>query len=111
MGKLTYGVPSWSIEIDDRTLAHLRIVILTKLRRSESFSFTWDNDIEGGAARRSLWLHPAIPLEFEFYSGRAPGLNRAWVEALMSTANSLNGLVNLPEPDPATSAEPKVRRP
>ena len=42
MGKLIYNSSTREIEIDDRTLAHLRVAILNKLRRSESFAMTWD---------------------------------------------------------------------
>ena len=34
MGKLIYNSSTREIEIDDRTLAHLRVAILNKLRRS-----------------------------------------------------------------------------
>jgi hypothetical protein len=40
MGKLIYNVNT-STEIDDRALAHLQIVIIGKLRRQESFAFSW----------------------------------------------------------------------
>ena len=39
MGRFIYGATSESVEIDDRALAHLRIVVMNKLRRSEAFMF------------------------------------------------------------------------
>lgn len=105
MGKLVYGAPTWSIEFDDRALAHLRIVMIAKLRRAESFSFSWKFDASYGNGRSSLWLHPAIPLQFEFYGGREPSLNRAWIDALMTSANSPGGLELLDEP--AAASTPK----
>ena len=36
-----------TLMIDDRVLAHLQVVIINKLRRRESFTFTWRD--EGGS--------------------------------------------------------------
>ena len=91
----------WSAEFDDRALAHLRIVIIAKLRRAESFTFSWKSDSVAGAGRNSIWLHPAIPLQFAFFGGREPVLNRVWIDALMATANSPGGLELVPEPEAA----------
>jgi hypothetical protein len=43
MGKLAYD-RSLTIDFDDRTLAHLQIVIGMKMRRGESFYFSWKDD-------------------------------------------------------------------
>ena len=58
MGKFIYGTAAASFEIDDRALAHLRIVIMNKLRRSESFMF--DLTISDGSGHRSFWINPAV---------------------------------------------------
>ena len=100
MGKLIYGAPTWSMDFDDRELAHLRIVIVTKLRRGESFSLSWRADSASGMGRNSIWLHQAIPLQFVFFEDREPVLNRAWIDALMTKANSVSGLEIVPEPVP-----------
>lgn len=97
MGKLIYGPGRREIEIDDRVLAHLKIVVLTKLRRNESFAFNWSHDVDSGSGRSTIWLHPAIPVEFFFYGSRPAELNREWVEALLHAANSAEGLRILPE--------------
>lgn len=85
-------------EVEDRVLAHLELVITTKLRRDESFAFTWQEDVATGSGRRKVWLHPAIPLVYRFYGNRPPSINRAWIEALMQSADTTAGLVILPEP-------------
>lgn len=41
MGRLRYDGTSDPIIIEDVTLAHLKIIIATKLRRQESFMMTW----------------------------------------------------------------------
>jgi len=65
MGRMYYGNSDEAIEIDDVDLAHLRMVAMTKLRRSEGFSLTLASPQRG---RTALWVHCAIPLRFEFES-------------------------------------------
>ncbi|RFA22814.1 DUF7882 family protein [Subtercola boreus] len=96
MGLLTYGSPGVDIPLDDRTLAHVRVVVLAKLRRDEKFAMSWDDELTGRS--HTIWLHPAIPLQFEFETSGGISLNRTWVEALTSVANSGSGLRLLPEP-------------
>ena len=97
MGMLTYDVVH-KVEFDDRSLAHLQMVIATKLRRGESFNFSWVKDPSVGSGRTTIWMHPAIPLVYDFEGSRNPTMNRAWIEALMVTANSSAGLVLVAEP-------------
>lgn len=99
MGKFIYNSSAREIDIDDRTLAHLRVAILNKLRRSESFSMTWEHGVENGSGRTTIWLHESIPLQFVFSGNRAPSLNRLWVEQLLLAANSTAGLHFVPEPE------------
>lgn len=98
MGKFIYGTPSITVEFDDRVLAHLKVVILAKLRRGESFTFSWDYSSAQGSGHSSVWLHPAIPMQFDFYGKKDPTLNRAWLEELVQLANTPAGLRIVPEP-------------
>ncbi len=66
MGRLYYGNGTEAIEMPDRTLAHLRVVATTKLRRSESFSVSWKHPDGVAGGRSTIWLHCSIPLRFEF---------------------------------------------
>ena len=93
-----YGRPAESIEIEDRTLAHVKIVILAKLRRNESFAFSFEHDVSEGSGRSTIWLHPSIPVQFKFLGSRQPAINRAWLDALVITANSVDGLRLIEEP-------------
>ncbi|WP_295776503.1 ATP-dependent DNA ligase [uncultured Microbacterium sp.] len=97
MGKFTYQAGP-RVDIEDRALAHLQLVISNKLRRNESFVFTWRDDASIGDGRTSVWLNPAVPLSFKYYGSRTPSLNRTWVEALAHTANAPTGLYLVPEP-------------
>lgn len=97
MGKLTYDA-ALVIDFEDRTLAHLQIVITSKLRRDESFVFSWRDDSDIGDGRTTIWLHPTISLVYKFLGGRPPVINKMWIEALMATANSPGGLRVVSEP-------------
>ncbi|WP_210508920.1 ATP-dependent DNA ligase [Naasia sp. SYSU D00057] len=110
MGKLIYGTDA-GIDIEDRVLAHLQVVILSKMRRSESFAFSWEYGREAGSGRTTIWVHPSMNLRFRYNGSRAPELNRAWLEELSVLANSANGLRLIPEPEVApTSAERGLRK-
>lgn len=92
-------------DFDDRLLAHLQVVIGAKLRRGESFHFSWKDDASIGDGRTSIWVHPHSVITYKYYGGRLPTLNRAWVDALMFTANSPRGLYVVPEPAAYSSGE------
>ena len=98
MGTLYYGDARVAIPIEDRALSHLRFVILAKFRRGESFGFSWATPPEETDGRSTVWLHPSIPLQFDFDDSRAPELNRLWLEALTQQAASNVGLVLSEEP-------------
>ncbi|KAA0961812.1 hypothetical protein FQ142_00185 [Microbacterium sp. ANT_H45B] len=87
MGHLTYGNTAERIEIDDRTLTHLRMVAMTKLRRNESFPLTLAMD---DGAVETLWVHASIPLRIAM--DRPSAIDRALVTAMMNAAGSGGGL-------------------
>ncbi len=96
MGKLTYD-STLLVDLDDRVLAHLQVVIGAKLRRGECCYFSWVDDPASGNGRSTIWLQAGVPLLFKYYSRSQP-LNMAWVEAMMLTANSTGGLRVVAEP-------------
>ena len=98
MGSLVYGNSSIEVAFDDRALMHLQIVITNKLRRNESFIFTWVNAPELGSGRSTIWLDPSSTLYYRYSGSRIPSINREWVEMLMLSANSASGLYFTPEP-------------
>ena len=83
-----------TLMIDDRVLAHLQVVIINKLRRRESFTFTWRQ----GGHDAVCWMAPAIALEFVYWSDDHPPLNRKWLETLAGEASANAGLRVVPEP-------------
>ena len=87
MGMLVYN-GRMTLTIDDRVLAHLQVVVINKLRRRESFTFT----CEDGTQEAVCWMGPSIPLEFVYSGNRRPLLNREWLELMAMSANSNSGL-------------------
>lgn len=104
MGQLIYDA-STRTTIDDRALAHLQIVMLGKLRRRESFAFSWEHPPSEGDGRSTVWIAPDLPLHFRFSGSRPPAINPAWVDVLMDSANTSAGLHLLPEPSPAEAGQ------
>jgi hypothetical protein len=86
-------------DFDDRALAHLQIVISTKLRRREDFFLSWSLPIERGSGRHAIWIDNGVPLHF-FYSGSRPAsINREWIEALLLSSARASGLQLSDEPE------------
>ncbi|WOF21804.1 hypothetical protein N8K70_10445 [Microbacterium betulae] len=97
MGVLYYGASSEPVHLDDRTLAHLKTVIITKLRRQEGFAVTCRPADGDDAGRVVIWIHPAIPLRFEFDEPEPSHLNREWLERLATSANVHGGITLVEE--------------
>jgi hypothetical protein len=98
MGTLSYG--NQQIEFEDRVLAHLQLVLGSKLRRQESFFMSWKETADTGAGRTTLWINPFIPMAFRYRGDTMPGINRAWLEELTASANSAQGLMLSDETSP-----------
>ena len=95
MGILYYGDARNPIQIDDLVLAHLKVVIATKLRRNESFTLSWRHPEGDPDGRSTIWLHPSIPLRFTFDDPVAPELQPEWITAMATSANSSGGITLL----------------
>jgi len=97
VGTIFYGGSATPIHIEDRALAHLKVVIATKLRRNESFTVSWRHPEDQPRGRSTLWLHPSIPLRFVFDDPEPAELSRQWIEDLAQSANSSGGIMLVPE--------------
>ena len=97
MGTMYYGGSAMPIRIDDRALAHLKVVLATKLRRSESFTLSWPHPDGEPQGRSTLWIHPSIPLRFVFDDPEPGALSREWIEELAQSANSSGGITLVAE--------------
>jgi hypothetical protein len=102
LGYLLYSTSSAQISFDDHTLAHLQIVMMSKLRRGESFFFSWRDDPALGDGRSSIWISSSIPLMFHFSEPGRAEINREWLELLTHSANSGQGLYLVDEPGQET---------
>lgn len=98
VGTLYYGDSRFAIAVEDRALSHLKVVIINKLRRGESFTFSWAKSRSEGHGRSTIWIAPSLVLHFEFDGSKAPTLNRRWLEELALVASSGTGLLILDEP-------------
>lgn len=103
LGTLIYGKSS-EYEFADRTLEHLRVVIITRLRRGESFFLSWGQDGAGANAPTSLWISPQVPIGFRFSTEQQQPLSRAWIQELLRASHSPRGLVLAPEEHPPHGA-------
>lgn len=97
MGSLFYGAARLEVVFDDRVLAHLQIVITSKLRRHESFLLSWSVDRRDGSGRSFVWIHPNADLHFSYAGARAPAINRQWLDELAELAHLPGGLQVTPE--------------
>ncbi|WP_298863430.1 hypothetical protein [uncultured Microbacterium sp.] len=93
MGTLEYNSSRPPIDVDDSTLAHLKIIIGTKLRRHESFMMTWVPDTDAGTGRLTIWMNPSIPLIIAFDGKEAPAVDAERLKRMMELLNSRGELV------------------
>ncbi|CAN5284199.1 hypothetical protein BH11ACT5_BH11ACT5_10110 [soil metagenome] len=99
MGTLNYAdADNISVTMTDRQLAHIKFVMVNKLRRGEPFTFSWDKPEADGGGRASVWVSKEIPLTFEFDSTEPHEMNRQWLEQLSAAASTVSGLVLTEEP-------------
>jgi hypothetical protein len=104
MGRFVYEGTT-RIDIEDRALTHLQLVITAKLRRGEAFNFSWREDQSIGGGRTTVWLHPGSSLVYRFLGSRQPSINRRWIDALAYTANAPSGLYLVSEPTEMSAGE------
>ncbi|KQO95783.1 DUF7882 family protein [Leifsonia sp. Leaf264] len=109
MGELIYGAGT-SYEMDDRTLAHIKVATGLRLRRQESFYVSWAIPSNQGSGRISIWASPSIPLQFHFSGSRPPELNRQWLQALDASAFSEGGMLVMRESDAASYLQLEAER-
>lgn len=92
MGTLYYGAARTAVSVDDRTLTHLKVIITAKLRRNEAFLLSWNEKVETGGGRGSLWVHPGCDIVYRFDGSRTPEIDKALLEEMSTAANSNSGL-------------------
>ncbi|MGO2746853.1 DUF7882 family protein [Microbacterium sp.] len=93
MGSLKYDNTVDAILIEDEMLAHLKVIVATKLRRQESFMMTWIPVGVGASGRMTAWIHPALPLLFTFDDAELPPIDPQRLEDIMHATNATGELV------------------
>jgi hypothetical protein len=97
MGRLVYGYAAQEYEFDDRTLSHVKMAVVSKLRRHESFLLNWQVPHELGGGRVSIWVSREIPLAFVFSDSTPPRLNERWMEVLLQSSQRTGGMTIVSE--------------
>ena len=92
MGTLFYGAARTPIRVDDRILAHLKLVVTSKLRRNEPFLISWHDANDVGGGRSSIWLHPATDLHYKFDGGTPATIDQDLIEQMSMQANAARGI-------------------
>lgn len=105
MGFLHIGSGGFAVELDDRALAHLKVVVLSELRKGRGVAFSHVNSVQAGSGRETFWINPTTDLRFQFQGGRAPHLNMTWLRAMAEACQAGTGLYVMDEP--AERAEPR----
>jgi hypothetical protein len=91
MGLLHYAGSSYSF--DDRMLAHLQVVVSTKLRRRENFFVSWRASQQVGDGRHAIWVDNGVAIHFEYFGSKLPLISRELIETMITMAGSSQGLV------------------
>jgi hypothetical protein len=105
MGSISYD--GLVVVVDDRTLTHLQIVIVNKLRRGEAFLMSWKDSHDVGSGRSAIWLHPQVLIYFKFDGSRVPAINERWLHELADSAESSRGLIVTTETGEMPSLVPR----
>ncbi|MBP3979062.1 ATP-dependent DNA ligase [Microbacterium sp. BLY] len=108
MGKFIYENGP-RVDIDDRALTHIQLVITAKLRRGEPLPFSWKDDASLGGGRTTVWIHAASSMVFKYTVAAHSSINRSWVDALAFTANSPSGMYLTPEPREGTTLDDDLK--
>ena len=91
MGTLYYGSTRLALRVDDRILAHLRVVVTAKLRRGESFAISWTDPDRPDQARESVWVHPGADLMYVL-DGPAAVVDHALLGSMSAAAYVARGI-------------------
>lgn len=92
MGTLYYGAARTPVRIDDRILAHIKLVATSKQRRDEPFLLSWQDDPATGGGRSSIWIHSNCDLHYKFDGNTPATIDQDLIEKLSIEANSSRGI-------------------
>lgn len=79
-------------EFDSVVLAHLKVVVVHKLRRREAFYLNWPRGVSQGSGRMSIWISPDVPISFDVPELTKQQWHPEWVEEMIEAANTDSGV-------------------
>jgi hypothetical protein len=83
-------IDGWmSIELDDDLLAHVALVVFSKLRRNEPLLVSWTDSI---GSPMQAWVQPNSTVVARHTPGAESTIDRRRAERMMIAANSTPGL-------------------
>lgn len=91
MGTMHYD--GATVRFDDRTLAHLQIVLVHHLRQGRSLMLNWLDSLDDGDGRSAVWIASELPVRFDFDGVHLPEIDPAWLRRLAASADQAAGLV------------------
>jgi hypothetical protein len=97
MGILKYSRDAVAVYLDDRTLAHLHIVMAAKLRDGSSFVVTGLASLARNA-RDAVVIEPRTPLQLTYTEKVDLSLNPRWLDAIRAASSKSLGIVLVSEP-------------
>ena len=92
MGTLHYGASRTSLQMDDRALAHLQVVITTKLRRNEGFLIQWERRARAAAAEAGSGSTRTATRRTTTRAGASPPLDHEELDRMMIAASATGGV-------------------
>jgi hypothetical protein len=94
VGTLRYDRSQPAIELPDRVLQHLHIVIARKLREQQRIAI---NILSEKTEPIQVWVDARIPILITYATGVASTINQKWLAELEATFSAA-GMVLIPEP-------------
>ncbi|MCU1544336.1 MAG: ATP-dependent ligase [Microbacteriaceae bacterium] len=98
MGVLIYGSSTMEVTFDDRALAHVQVVIATRLHSHERFFLSWRDHSDVGSGRSSIWIDSSVCLVFRYSDARPVRINPKWIALLSVPEKTSGSLFFQPEP-------------
>lgn len=94
MGTLRYDAAKPPIQLPDKALQHLHIVVARKLREQQRVAVTI---LSEKTEPIQVWLDARIPIVITYATGVASAINQKWIAELEATFSAA-GLVLVAEP-------------
>jgi len=109
LGTFTYD-STLRAEFDGGLLAHVQLVLGSKLHRNEWLFFSRPKPVELDGGRTTVRVNPSVPLFFDHTPQTMSEMNREWVDELSKSASSNLGRHLVDDPPERTEVETLSQR-